>query len=262
MDPRDEDLKAEGIEDSDTSSEEDIDTSKVLWGIVCQVMAEMKKEPKEQNHPLTGQGCSIKEFMRMNPPAFVGGLDPVAAENWVQEIEEIMIVLNCTDEQKVRYAAFKMIGEAKSWWLSTRLLEDQRVQSFSELVDKASVLEKSIQSSTEPSKQKKRPAPSSFQSEASQGSTKKGKETVGSVCLKCNKRHRGECWFNTPNCYRCCNSGHIKKDCREPLPMVSVQNQDRGKQQVPLGKGAPPWLYTFRAEEDAIREACMRLYLR
>ncbi|XP_057972611.1 uncharacterized protein LOC131160747 [Malania oleifera] len=134
-----------------------------------------------------------------------------------------MVVLDCTNEQKVRYAAFKMTGEAKRWWLSMKLLEDQReekieeftnltqgemtiveyaaklvelscfapflisnearkarkfekglrcriyelvvgfqVQTFSNLVDKVSVLEKSIQSSTEPSEQKKRPAPSSF----------------------------------------------------------------------------------------------------
>ncbi|XP_057958553.1 uncharacterized protein LOC131151320 [Malania oleifera] len=212
----------------------------------------MEKDPKEQNFPPTGQGCSIKEFMRMNPTAFIGGPDLVAAENWVQEIEEIMVVLDCTDEQKVRYTTFKMTGEAKHWWLSAKLLEDQRVieeftnltqgdmtvakyaakfvelscfapflipnevrkarkfekclkcrifelvvgfqvQSFLELVDKASALEKSIQGSTEPSEQKKRPAPSSYQSEASQGSAKKGKKAMGSVCPKIDKRHRGEC---------------------------------------------------------------------
>ncbi|XP_057948216.1 uncharacterized protein LOC131143872 [Malania oleifera] len=150
----------------------------------------------------------------MNPPAFVRGPNPMAAENWVQEIKEIMIVLDCTIEQKVHYAAFKMIGEAKRWWLYAKLLEDQKVvkgnmtiaeyvakfvelsrfalflipnevrkakkfekdlrgriyelvvgfqvQNFSNLVDKASVLEKSIQSSTEPSEQKKRPTSSSF----------------------------------------------------------------------------------------------------
>ncbi|XP_057950936.1 uncharacterized protein LOC131145763 [Malania oleifera] len=210
----------------------------------------MKKEPKEQNCPFAGQGYSIKEFMRMNTPTFTRGPDPVLAENWVQEIEEIMIVLDCMDEQKVRYATFKMTREAKRWWLSGKLLEDQRVvkiaftwerfkelsltakfvelshftpflvpnevkksrkiekvqrrriyelvvgfqvKSFLELVDKASMLEKSIQSSIDPSEQKKRPAPFSFQSEASQGSAKKGKEAIRSICLMCNKKHMGEC---------------------------------------------------------------------
>ncbi|XP_057975996.1 uncharacterized protein LOC131163427 [Malania oleifera] len=87
----------------------------------------MKKEPREGNCQFVGLGCSIKEFMRMNLSTFIGGPDPVAAKNWVQEIEEIMIVLDCTDEQKVRYVSFKMTGETKWWWLSAKLLEEQRL---------------------------------------------------------------------------------------------------------------------------------------
>ncbi|XP_057958686.1 uncharacterized protein LOC131151456 [Malania oleifera] len=41
-----------------------------------------------------------------------------------------MVVLNCTDKQKVRYATFKMTGEAKRWWLSAKLLEDQRLEKI------------------------------------------------------------------------------------------------------------------------------------
>ncbi|XP_057982315.1 uncharacterized protein LOC131167528 [Malania oleifera] len=225
----------------------------------------MRKDTRGQNCPLAGQGYNIKEFMRMNPPTFIIGPDLVAAENWVQEIEDTMVVLDCTDEQKVHCATFKMIGDAKRWWLSAKLLEEQtlvkialtwerfkelffdrhfplsireekieeftnltqgnmtvgeyaakfvelsrfapffipnevkktrkfekgmrhriyelvvgfQVQNFSNLVEKALVLEKSIQSSTEPTEQKKRPTPSSFQAEVSQGSWKKGKYAMG-----------------------------------------------------------------------------------
>ncbi|XP_057951059.1 uncharacterized protein LOC131145895 [Malania oleifera] len=67
----------------------------------------------------------------MNPPAFIGGPDLVAVENWAQEIEEIMVVLDCTDEQKVCYAAFKMTGDVKCWWLSVKLLEEQKLVNIS-----------------------------------------------------------------------------------------------------------------------------------
>ncbi|XP_057965566.1 uncharacterized protein LOC131156136 [Malania oleifera] len=212
----------------------------------------MKKEPKEQNCPHAGQGCSIKEFMRMNPPSFAGGPNPMAAENWIQEIEEIMEKIEKFtnlirgDLTVAEYAAKfvelsrftpflvpNKIRKARKFDKGLRrkiskLVVGFQVQNFSKLVDKASVLEKSIQGNTESIEQKKRLIPSSFQSETSQGLAKKGKEEMGSVCPKCDKRHRGECWYDTLNCYRCNKPGHHRKDCREPLPMVATQNQYRG----------------------------------
>ncbi|XP_057965549.1 exopolygalacturonase-like [Malania oleifera] len=43
------------------------------------------------------------------------------------DIEETLFVLPCTDEQKVVFAAFKLIGEAKRQWRSARLIEEQRL---------------------------------------------------------------------------------------------------------------------------------------
>ncbi|XP_057965289.1 uncharacterized protein LOC131155858 [Malania oleifera] len=243
MDLRGKNVAAEGEYDLEASSKEDFDTSMMLQG----------------------QDCSIKDFMRLNPSNFVGGPDLVVAENWVQEIEEIMTVLGCRDKQKFLYATFKMTGDARQWWLSVKLLKEWRlvkialtwdrfkelffdryfplstrekkiqeftnltqgsmtvgeyvaklvelsrfalflipneakrarkfekglrrrvykfvvgfkVQNLSHLVDKASVLEKSIQGGTELTEQMKRPAPSSFQIEGSKRLWKRGKDTVG-----------------------------------------------------------------------------------
>ncbi|XP_057953855.1 uncharacterized protein LOC131148132 [Malania oleifera] len=62
----------------------------------------MRKDPREHNCPTVDKGSSIKEFMRLNPYTFEGGPNPVIAENWVQQIEERLEVLDCMDEQKVR----------------------------------------------------------------------------------------------------------------------------------------------------------------
>ncbi|XP_057950911.1 uncharacterized protein LOC131145737 [Malania oleifera] len=40
----------------------------------------------------------------MTPSAFSGEVDPAAAENWMQEIEKVLVVLQCTEEQKVLFA--------------------------------------------------------------------------------------------------------------------------------------------------------------
>ncbi|KAF5477561.1 hypothetical protein F2P56_004187, partial [Juglans regia] len=57
-------------------------------------------------------------------PTFDGRGDSNAAEDWIQDIEEIFSVLECTDQQKVRFAAFKLIGEAKRWWNSEKAIRE------------------------------------------------------------------------------------------------------------------------------------------
>ncbi|XP_057975375.1 uncharacterized protein LOC131162793 [Malania oleifera] len=47
-------------------------------------------------------------------------------KDWVQDIEELLVVLHCTDEQRVQYTTFKLIGEGKRWWRAVKLVEDQR----------------------------------------------------------------------------------------------------------------------------------------
>ncbi|XP_057982396.1 uncharacterized protein LOC131167619 [Malania oleifera] len=63
----------------------------------------------------------------MNPLAFSGGPNLIAAENLILEIEELLGVLECTEEKKVRFATFKLVGEANRWWRSTKLVEEQQL---------------------------------------------------------------------------------------------------------------------------------------
>ncbi|XP_057948336.1 uncharacterized protein LOC131144008 [Malania oleifera] len=82
-------------------------------------MAEMARSTRER-------GYMIEQFMRMKPPSFAKKVDPIVAENWVQDIEEILVVLSYTDKHKVSFTSFKLTGEAKCWWRSARLIKEQR----------------------------------------------------------------------------------------------------------------------------------------
>ncbi|XP_057981235.1 uncharacterized protein LOC131166676 [Malania oleifera] len=62
----------------------------------------------------------------MHPPTFVGGPDPIIAEDWVKKTKRILEVLHCTNEQRVVYATFQLSGEAGRWWTTVNLLEKQR----------------------------------------------------------------------------------------------------------------------------------------
>ncbi|XP_057950937.1 uncharacterized protein LOC131145765 [Malania oleifera] len=72
------------------------------------------------------RSCTIEQFTQMRPPSFAGGADPLVAENWLQDIEDMLTVLPCKDEKKVLFAMFKLTGDAKRWWRLARLLEEQR----------------------------------------------------------------------------------------------------------------------------------------
>jgi hypothetical protein len=63
-----------------------------------------------------GIGCSLKDFCGHNSKSFDGRDGHIRTENWLNDVEELLATLGCTNEQKVAYAAYKLTGEAKSWW--------------------------------------------------------------------------------------------------------------------------------------------------
>ncbi|XP_057981301.1 uncharacterized protein LOC131166745 [Malania oleifera] len=86
----------------------------------------MRWDPEGSSYPPMNQGCSIDQFTHLKPSSFAGGADPIVAENWVQEMEKILTVLDCNEKQKVLFATFKLTGEAEWWWLRVKLLEKQQ----------------------------------------------------------------------------------------------------------------------------------------
>ena len=58
--------------------------------------------------------------MKQNPPCFDGKPNPTKAENL--QMEELLEALDFTNSQKVRFATFKLIGEAECWWRSTKAI--------------------------------------------------------------------------------------------------------------------------------------------
>ncbi|XP_057975427.1 uncharacterized protein LOC131162838 [Malania oleifera] len=90
-------------------------------------MDKIARSSREQGGSSPVQVCTIEKFMKMNSPTFSGAIDPTVVENWVQEVERILIVIHCTNEQIVLYATSRLAGEAERWWVATR---EARVQEF------------------------------------------------------------------------------------------------------------------------------------
>ncbi|XP_035543112.1 uncharacterized protein LOC118346319 [Juglans regia] len=176
----------------------------------------------------------------MHPPTFDGHGDPTLAEDWIQDIEEVLCVLNCTDKQKVLYSTFQLTGEAKRWWISERTIREagrrgvvswphfkqicfdsffprsirdarakdfaDLIQNFSELVDKVTIVERSFKRSVELQEQRKGLTPLGFPSNENQGPWKRMKlvNNLGQSQVQDNQRN---------NSCKSCNVVHFG-DCR------------------------------------------------
>jgi hypothetical protein len=67
----------------------------------------------------------LEAFLRNHPPTFKGRYDPDGAQTWLKEIERFFRVMQCTDDQKVRFGTHMLAEEADDWWVSTQTTLEQ-----------------------------------------------------------------------------------------------------------------------------------------
>nr|KYP39145.1 hypothetical protein KK1_039573 [Cajanus cajan] len=61
----------------------------------------------------------LAEFRKCHPPQFKGDADPEVADHWICELEKIFTVLGCSQERRLTYVVYMLVGEAKHWWRGT-----------------------------------------------------------------------------------------------------------------------------------------------
>jgi len=69
-----------------------------------------------QPPPLESPNRVFFDFYKLKHPPFTGGHDPLEAQNWLDELNKIFEVVQCTDKQKVTFAAYMLKGAANNWW--------------------------------------------------------------------------------------------------------------------------------------------------
>ncbi|KAF5472185.1 hypothetical protein F2P56_008922 [Juglans regia] len=136
------------LNSNENEREANLSTSEVLRAAAHQLIDDLTQNPSCCQHNFNEGGCTVEQFNRIHPPLFDGRGEPTLAEDWIQNIEEILWVLTCTDEQKVAYATFKLTGEAKRWWVFERTIrEAEGTKIVSWLHFKQIFLERFFQSS-------------------------------------------------------------------------------------------------------------------
>jgi hypothetical protein len=58
----------------------------------------------------------LAEFLRTCPTTFSQAKDPMDAEDWLKGVEKKLVIAQCTDREKVLFAAHELYGTATNWW--------------------------------------------------------------------------------------------------------------------------------------------------
>src|SRR4051812_15622391 len=58
----------------------------------------------------------LTKFLKLRPARFSGTTDPMEANDWLRSVNKDLVTVGCTDEEKVRFAAFLLEGPTGTWW--------------------------------------------------------------------------------------------------------------------------------------------------
>ena len=76
---------------------------------------------------------NLQRFRAHHPPTFTGGGDPMVADHWFMQIENVLEAMEITSNAtRIRLAAFQLEGEAQVWWKWARTSRDLEVMTWAE----------------------------------------------------------------------------------------------------------------------------------
>ena len=76
---------------------------------------------------------NLQRFRAHHPPTFTGGEDPMVADHWFMQIDNVLEAIEITsDTTRIRLAAFQLEGEAQVWWRWARTSRDLEATTWAE----------------------------------------------------------------------------------------------------------------------------------
>ncbi|KAI5680238.1 hypothetical protein M9H77_01465 [Catharanthus roseus] len=96
-------------------------THKVIENFMIK-MTELLETPmatrRNKRVPVTGVDEALEQFLEFRPPEFYGDVEQeIKAELFLEQLNDIYDTLKYEDALRVTFAAFRLQGMAKDWWL-------------------------------------------------------------------------------------------------------------------------------------------------
>ncbi|GMN72038.1 hypothetical protein TIFTF001_051918 [Ficus carica] len=86
------------------------------------------------NLPPVREDLLFERFRRMKAPEFEGPTDPIAADNWLIDIQVILDFMRLTEQEKVLCASFALRKDARHWWMTVQMRRDVTTMSWQDFV--------------------------------------------------------------------------------------------------------------------------------
>ncbi|KAF7121000.1 hypothetical protein RHSIM_Rhsim13G0139200 [Rhododendron simsii] len=147
----------------------------------------------------------VRDFQKLKPLIFHGGIDPIKANEWLDSIEKIFQVMTCTDRKKVALATYNLIEEENNKRI--RELKKRRYANSNPRVNNGPPKRQNVGNPNRGNQNQKQ-----------------NRGGLRSNCPTCGINHLGVCLEGTGVFYSCGEARHIRKNCTElQTNLVAVQ---------------------------------------
>jgi HPt (histidine-containing phosphotransfer) domain-containing protein len=87
-------------------------TQTQLMQTMLQTLNSMQPNQQQVPPPSPPHQSCLVEFLRTHPTTFSQAKDPMDAEDWLKGVEKKLVIAQCTDREKVLFAAHQLYGTA------------------------------------------------------------------------------------------------------------------------------------------------------
>jgi hypothetical protein len=83
---------------------------------MLQTLNNMQPNQQQAPPPPPPHESRLAEIMRTLPTTFSQAKDPMDATDWLKGVEKKLVIAQCTDSEKVLFAAHQPYGTTANWW--------------------------------------------------------------------------------------------------------------------------------------------------
>jgi hypothetical protein len=91
-------------------------TQTQLMQAMLQTLNNMQPNQQQVPPPAPPHQSHLAEFLRTRPTTFSQAKDPMDAEDWLKGVKKQLVITQCTDHEKVLFAAHQLYGTTANWW--------------------------------------------------------------------------------------------------------------------------------------------------